>query len=176
MNDKLDDFNSVISNNKVSRIRPKFEINQIKLEHFYWNSGDIDIGMPISTSVELLCYFNYEKNKLEWKKIISHTYISFKNVHEHTTDTHEEIIDASDLINKISKYDLRDLKNNYFTEEVPERFSHWELNYNNYFKIIGTYDQEVEEFKKISEILDFKKIIENETNIIQQRLAHIIIE
>lgn len=171
MNNEFDDFSNAIDNINVDRKKNTFEINQLKIEHFHWNSGDIDVGMPITTSVEMTCNYNFEKEKLEWKKIISHTYLSLENGKEYTTDTYDEEIDNPDeLIEKIQNYDLRDLKNNYFTEENPERFSHWELTYNNYFKIVGTYDQEISKFKKISELLDFKKIIDEEVKKVQEKL------
>ena len=42
---------------------------------------------------------------------------------------------------------------------------------NNYFKIVGTYDQNIEEFEKISDILNFKKIIADEDKKIQDKLG-----
>ena len=59
---------------------------------------------------------------------------------------------------------------NYFTEENPERFTHWEITYNNRFKIVGTYDQEIEELINIKRILEFKKIIEEENKKIQNNI------
>ena len=41
----------------------------------------------------------------------------------------------------------------------------------NYFKIVGTYDQNIEEFEKISDILNFKKIIADEDKKIQDKLG-----
>ena len=48
-----------------------------------------------------------------------------------------------DLIKNLESCDLRDLKNNYFTEENPERFTHWELTYNNYFKIVEELNEAI---------------------------------
>lgn len=172
MNNEFDDFSNAIDNIKVDRKKSAFEISQLKIEHFHWNSGDIDVGMPITTSIELACNYNFKKEKLEWKKIVSHTYLSLKNYKDSTTDTYEEEIANPDgLIKKLENYDLRELKNNYFTEENPERFTHWELTYNHYFKIVGTYDQIVSEFEKISDILNFKKIIDDENKKIQNKLG-----
>lgn len=168
------DFNNTINNIQAINEKNVFKINQLKLEHFYWNFDNIDIGAPITTSIELTCYYNYETEKLEWKKTISHTYLSLENCTKHTTDTYDEKIENPDeLIKAIELYDLRDLKNNYFTEKEPENFSHWELTYNTYFKIVGTYDQIIIEFEKISRLLQFKEIIKQETQKIRKKLETI---
>lgn len=173
MNNEVDDFNNAINNVKVERIKPTFKIIQLKLEHFYWNSGDIFAGMPVSTSVELTSDYNFEKDKLEWNVKISHTYLSLENEFEHTTNTYVEKIENLDnLIVEIEKNDLRELKNNYFTEENPERFTHWELTYNNYYKVVGTYDQSIDEFEKISGLLQFQKIMDKETKKIQDKIKN----
>ena len=95
--------------------------------------------------------------------------MSLEESYKDSTDTYEEKIDGN-IIKELEIYDLRNLKNNYFTDKNPERFTHWEVEYNYYFKIVGTYDQEPEEIKKISEILNFKQIIEEETNKIKKKL------
>ncbi len=163
MDNEYGDLKDII----VNRDKSVFKITELKLEHFHFNSGEMDSGMPISTSIELTCNYNYEKDKLEWKKIVSHTYVSIDDKEEYTTDSYEEKIE-DEIIKKIEAYDLRELKNNYFTEEEPESLSHWEITYNNYFKITGTYDQRVNEFEKISDILDLKKTIEKECKKIQK--------
>ena len=168
MDNYNDDFEKAINNVTIEREINEFKITQLKIEHFYWNSGDIDVGMPISTSIELTCEYNFQIEKLEWKKTITHNYLSLENCHEVSSNNYTSILDNSDqIINDIEKYDLRKLKNNYFSEKNPERFTHWELTYNEYFKIVGTYDQEINEFVKISELLNFKKIIDEETNKIK---------
>ena len=140
----------------------KFILDQLKIEHFHWNSGFINNGSPINTSIELKCNYNTEKQEYEWKKIISHTYYNLES-DKNDTDIHTEIINNSEeLLSEIEKYGLRDLKNNYFTEKTPEKFSRWELTYNYHFKIVGTYDQSIPEFEKISKLLDFEKIIDEE--------------
>jgi len=169
---EFDDFSNVIDNVSVERKKNIFKINQLKLGHFHWNFGELDVGMPITTSIELTCNYSFEKEKLEWKKIISHTYLSLKKDKKYTTDKYEEEIDNPDeSLKKIENYDLRELKNNYFTEENPERFTHWELTYNHYFKIVGTYDQSIFEFEKISELLQFKMIINQEIRKIQAKFC-----
>lgn len=173
MDNDYDDFSNVVDDIKVEREKNKFELIQLKLEHYHWNSGDIDVGMPVRTSVELTCEYNMEKEKLEWNKTIAHTYVSLDNYKETTTDSYTKKIDNPDtLIKALETFDLRNLKNNYFTDKNPNRFTHWELIYNNYFKIVGTYDQEIEEFTKISDILEFRKVIEEETKKVREKLEN----
>ena len=76
MNNEFDDFNNAIDNIKVDRTKPMFKINQLKLEHFHWNSGDIDVGMPLTTSIELISNYNFEKENVS----VSHI-IAFNNKH-----------------------------------------------------------------------------------------------
>lgn len=171
MNTEFDDFSDVIDAVSVERTKTKFQLDQLKLEHHYFNSGDIDVGMPTSTSIELTSDYNFEKGAVEWKKTISHTYLSLNNYHEDVTDSYtEELSDVKDLIRQIENFDLRELKNNYFTEENPEQFTHWELTYNHYFKIVGTYDQEIEEFSEISQLLELRKVMKEEMKKVQDKI------
>ena len=147
----------------------EFELKQLKLTFHHFSSGDLYKGMPLATSVELKNEYNFEKREEYWVKVVSHTYVSLEESHKDSTDTYEEKIDGN-IIKELETYDLRNLKNNYFTDRNPERFTHWEIEYNYYFKIVGTYDQELEEIKKISEILNFKQIIEEETNKIKEKV------
>lgn len=167
-----DNFEDILNENiKIERTNIPFKITQLKLTNYYWNSGDIEAGMPISTSIELNCKYIFETDSLEWNKKVSHTYLSLENCQEETTTSYtEKLINGNDIISKIEENDLRNLKNNYFTDENPERFTHWEITYNTYFKIVGTYDQELDVFKKISELLNFKKIMEEETKKINTKL------
>ena len=135
----------------------------------HFSSGELNKGMPLATSVELKNEYNFEKKEEYWVKVVSHTYVSLEESYKDSTDTYEEKIDGN-IIKELEIYDLRNLKNNYFTDKNPEQFTHWEIEYNYYFKIVGTYDQEPEEIKKISEILNFKQIIEEETNKIKKKL------
>ena len=153
------DWKEAIKNIKVERERKEFKLAQLKLEHFYFNSGDIDDGMPVSTSIELVNKYNFEEKKEKWQKTISHTYINLGNESNEETNTYEEVLENEEIIKELEKYDLRDLNNNYFTEEAPEKYSYWTLSYNYKFKIVGTYDQEIDEFKNIKNILGFEEII-----------------
>ena len=156
------DWNEAIKDIKVEKEVTKFKLEQLKLEHFYIDDEDIDNNTPISTSIELTSKYNFETNKNEWKKKVSHTYIDLNS--DDNTNSYEEVLENEELIRQIEKYDLRNLKNNYFTEEAPERYTYWVLTYNNKFKIVGTYDQEIDEFINIRNLLNFKEIMNEELN------------
>ncbi len=164
MNSEFDDFQNAIDNIEIKTKRDAFKINQLKLEHFHWFSGEIYPGKPVSTSIELTSAYDHIQNICHWQKTISRTYISLEDGKTYLTNKHSETLDnADDLIKKIEEYDLRDLKNNYFNEAEPECYTYWELTYNNHFKIVGTYDECIKEFDIISELLDFKNIIDEES-------------
>ena len=136
-------------------------LKKLKKDDYNWT------GKYIREYNEMVSY--YEKQLEEKNRIIES--LSLENDKEQNTDNYDEQIENPDeIIKEIEKNDLRELKNNYFTEENPERFTHWELTYNNYFKIVGTYDQNVVEFDKISDILNFKNIIDEETKKVQDKL------
>lgn len=168
MNNNFED--TINENIKIEKNNIPFKITQLKLTNYYWNSGDIYSGMPVSTSIELIRKYNLEKNKFDWYKNVTHTYLSFENCHKETSNSYtEELINANEIISKLEEHDLRNFKNNYFTEEKINSFNHWEINYNTYFKIVGTYDQELEVFKIFSELLNFKEIMEAEIKKINEK-------
>lgn len=138
----------------------KFKINYLKLEHYYLNSDDMNDNTPLTTSVELNSNYDFESEKLVWNKKIINTFLdstqeSGKRV-EVISDNSEDI---EEIISQIVNHDLRELKNNYFTDSAPYNFTHWEITYNTYFRIVGTYDQEVVQFSEISRLLKFDEII-----------------
>ena len=159
------DFLDVIKNTKVERKTTPFKINQLKIEHFYYNDGDLDIAMPISTSVEI------KKEDEVWKKIVIHNYLNPKNHREIINNSYKIVLDNYEsIISSIEKIDLRDLNNNYFTEEFPEKNSYWELSYNKLFRIVGTQDQITKEYYEISELLDFDKIMKEELKKVEDNI------
>lgn len=165
------DFWSIKKENNM--IRECFKLNQIKLEHFYYNSGEMNVGMPLSTSIELSCSYEYENQSLVWKKEVIHSYASLEDSLSKSINSYEEVLsNGEELVKELETIDLRELKNNYFSEEDPERLMHWEITYNNYFKIVGTYDNEVEELGKLSEVLDFKKIMNEEKDKVKEQMAN----
>lgn len=152
----------------------EFKIIQLKFEHFHFYDGDITVGMPISTSIELACNYSFEKGKLDWKKIIKHSFFSNEYPNKKSEIVYDEVLNDEKLIAKLSNYDLRPLGNNYYTDIVPDNYSHWELSYNNYFKIAGTYDLMPLEVKEISKLLDFDDIMEKVVFMVKERMNTII--
>ena len=57
-----------------------FEIKTIELVHYHFNSGEKEVGMPISTSVELLSKVDFETQSKAWFKKITHKYCGIKNI------------------------------------------------------------------------------------------------
>ena len=139
----------------ASSNREAFKLSQLKYTKHHWMSGEIVNGCPITTSIEI----KPEMLSNKWKVNIVHKYM--------LEDTHEEKVISKqyDLQNEkaileiLGKEDLRDLKNNYFSDDKVQKYSHWELEYNYYFKISGTFDQVPEEVKKVISVLNCENII-----------------
>lgn len=143
----------------------KLDLDQIKYECFFSTVDAPCSGMPINFSVDLRSKFDIKSRKRIWIKTILYSFISYQNINEKETRKREEKLENStEIIKRLEEIDLRNLKNNYFTDFIPEKFSHWELTYNHYFKVVGTFDREVEEIKEVSKILDVKKIMDSELN------------
>lgn len=163
MEDFMIDFSS------LSVEKKPFHLSELKLEHFYY-CDEVECGMPISTSI-LLEKKYYDSDHFEWIKTISHQYISFDCYKNSITDLSSSSL-STNIVQKLEEIDLRDLKNYYFTDQVPEKLTRWELTYNKYFKIVGTYDQIVSEIRTIFSLLDFESILKDEVSKIQNKMNH----
>ena len=133
-----------------------FKLKEIKLSHCHFNNGNYSKGMPILTTLELI---------LEDNHIVKNVYHEFVFDEEKKItkkNTYQEIINDISLFNSLNIYNLKELKNNYYTDYGIEKLSHYELSYNYMFKIVGTYDNEIDEFKDICDILGFKELINDE--------------
>ena len=159
-----DDFEDVINNTEVVIKQKPFDLYKIKVNYCHWFSGDIMIGQPVRTSLIL--------NRYEKSKIIEHSYYGYEDSHEIVTDVEKnDFPDCDKLFNKLKNIDLRNLKNNYFTNSNPESFRHWEVEYNDYFKISGTFDQMPEEITNIFDILKIDKLAKEKTRDFMKREA-----
>lgn len=170
MNEQIDDFNEVIKGVVVEKRLLPFKLKQLKLERFHWNSKDVIDGMSLSSSIELISKYDIGTAKTTWNIIYSHTYVDWNSSEESVTDTSRKVIENPDnLIKELENIDLRQLKNNYFSEEEPYSNSYWELSYNDHFKIRGTYDQEIPEVRKIGELLGFANFYKDEITRVQKK-------
>ena len=123
--------------------------------------GKIADGMPICTSVEIARGYDPRVRMMLWFKTVEHTYYSLDGNHQHTTNIIRTAVDNSDeLLGKLTKINFKDLKNNYFTDAAPHKYSWWELNYNHRFYVVGTYDNLIDEIKAVSDVLDFGQAIQ----------------
>lgn len=128
-----------------------YQIFNLKFTHSHFQSGLLVSGMPLKTTIELK--YNYKKG--QWEKIVTHVFL-----HKNSTNlnTFEVKIDDNEKVDAFMKdLDLTNLKNNYFTNKCPTCFTHWEIEYNNRFKVVGTYDKQVELVSKIKDFVEFEK-------------------
>ncbi len=130
----------------------EYKIFNLKYTKYYLMTGEIINGKPIKTSIEI----KSERNV--WHLLISHTY-ALETREQKIINKEISIENPEVIINELEKINLTHLKNNYFTNKSPEKFKHWELEYNYYFKIVGTFDQEIEEIKQIKTILNCDKLM-----------------
>ena len=139
-----------------------FKLNDLKLSHYHFTHGGFTKGMPILTTLEI--ERKYDENGEYLLKKVTHEYVSDENEKLTKVNEYTERIDNLELMIMLENYDLRSLQNNYYTEDSIESLSHYEIDYNYLFKIVGTYDNEINTFKDLSDILGFKEIIRDEIN------------
>lgn len=147
------DFEEAMNNILVDKKEDELSLYQVKLTYYYWNNDDKSIGMPICTSIEL----KYDNNDKLIKEV-KHLYYGLNDLVNPIIEEYKEEYNDENIFDKIKKYDLRKLNNNYFTDKEPERYERWEINYNDYFYIVGTFDQVISEYEEISNLLEFETI------------------
>ena len=135
----------------------KFELVHLKYTVFHWMSGAIANGDAIETSIEI----GPEMFGDKWKLNVIHKYILESDFNGKSIKEQYDLNNQDEIIKLLENNDLRNLKNNYFSNDKIQRYSHWELEYNNYFKISGTFDNQPEQIKNIVNILDCEKIIQD---------------
>lgn len=129
----------------IKKERNSFKLNQIKISNFYTYDSDYVKGQVISNSIEIInntmiININYIDNELNKKNDITEKSIN------------------SDILKNIESIDLRGLNNNYIYEDNG---NYWSIEYNNIFKICGDFNNTIDEYNKIIEIIDYKNIINN---------------
>ncbi len=130
-----------------------FKLYELKYVHFYESDGDYISDELVNVSIEFISKYDFENDVTNWKKVITYNYFDPDKV-----KVEEYEVDYN-IIEELTKIDLRGLKNNYYTNIKPVNFSHFELTYNHMFKIVGTYDQEPEEVKKVKELIGLNDIV-----------------
>lgn len=139
----------------TSSNREPFKLFQLKYTKHHWMSGEIVNGCPITTSIEIKPEMLSDK----WKVKIIHKYMLEDTHEEKVINKQYDLQNEKAILEILEKEDLRDLKNNYFSDDKVQKYSHWELEYNYYFKISGTFDQVPEEVKKVISVLNCENII-----------------
>lgn len=139
----------------ASSNREAFKLSQLKYTKHHWMSGEIVNGCPITTSIEI----KLEMLSNKWKVDIVHKYMLEDNHEKKVINKQYDLPNEKAILGILEKEDLRDLKNNYFSDDKIQKYSHWELEYNYYFKISGTFDQEPKEVKKVVSVLNCENII-----------------
>lgn len=129
----------------IKKERNSFKLNQIKISNFYTYDSDYVKGQVISNSIEII------NNKM----IININYID--NELNKKNDITEKSIN-SDILKNIESIDLRGLNNNYIYEDNG---NYWSIEYNNKFKICGDFNNTIDKYNTIIEIIDYKNIINN---------------
>ncbi len=139
----------------ASSNREAFKLSQLKYTKHHWMSGEIVNGCPITTSIEI----KPEMLSNKWKVNIVHKYMLEDNHEKKVINKQYDLPNEKAILGILEKEDLSDLKNNYFSDDKIQKYSHWELEYNYYFKISGTFDQEPKEVKKVVSVLNCENII-----------------
>ena len=139
----------------ASSNREAFKLSQLKYTKHHWMSGEIVNGCPITTSIEI----KPEMLSNRWKVDIVHKYMLEDNHEKKVINKQYDLPNEKAILGILEKEDLRYLKNNYFSDDKIQKYSHWELEYNYYFKISGTFDQEPKEVKKVVSVLNCENII-----------------
>lgn len=143
------------------------QINQIKYTYYHFMSGEIYLGCPISTSVEIVIKDN------SVYKVEEHTYFCKEGTHEKKTIIHEEKLENDTVLKELSCIDFQQFKKDY-TNNDAYIFSRWSLEYNNEFQILGTEDQMPKDMEKILNILQFQQSLEKLSSEMDEDLEPII--
>lgn len=149
--------------------REPFKLSQLKYTKHHWMSGEIVNGCPITTSIEI----EPEMLGNKWKVNIIHKYMLEDNHEEKAINKQYDLPSQETILEILENNDLRDLKNNYFSDDKIQRYSHWELEYNYYFKISGTFDNEPDEVKKVVSVLNFENIINEALSKVDEEIKPI---
>ncbi len=125
--------------------RNKFTLEHLKYTHFYLDTNENDASHHYCSSFEII----FKEDDL--RVLLTHTMYSLEQNKQIVIDVDSFII-PDEIIEMLAMYDLRDLGNNYLIEEVGKEY--WEIEYNHKFKIVGSYEFQLELIKKLNGLYD----------------------
>ena len=129
----------------ISKERKSFKLHQIKISNYFNYDQDLVSGKIISSSIEII------NNKM----IITIEYVD-KELNKQTDIMEKDI--NRDILNTLEIIDLRNKNNNYLYEDNG---NYWSIEYNNIFKICGDFNNTIDEYIKVIDIINYKSIIDN---------------
>ncbi|MBS7020268.1 MAG: hypothetical protein KH135_00115 [Firmicutes bacterium] len=114
----------------------------------------------LATSVEVQKEYNAKEEKQFFQRCIRRSFLE-DSKREPEMITFVDEIDGLELFEKMSTFQLNDLKNNYYDDAMIDKPT-WTLEYNE-FKVVGNQEVPVvEEIKKLLEIEKYSKLSNNE--------------
>lgn len=135
----------------------EFKLTQVKLTEYFRNDGSRNVNQTLNISAEVKQAIEEKSGLLKWQLFVNH---SFYDENMELVNTGYTIPLEDNFIDKLADYDLRLLQNNYFPEDDSE--VRWEINYNEYFFIVGSKFNEIREYAYLKGILCFDDIIKKE--------------
>ena len=99
--------------------REKFKLSQLKYTKYHWMSGEVVNGCPITTSIEIVPEMLGEK----WKVNVIHKYMLENNYEVKTINKQYDLQNQKTKLEILENNDLRDLKNNYFSDDKIEGYT-----------------------------------------------------
>lgn len=128
------------------------------LKYTIFNS--YDNNKPLLVSIHFIKSYDPKVGKEIGLKISKYTYFIDANNFETKDIIQNKVVDdINTLFEKFESLNLKDLKNNYYTDTVEARTSHWELEYD-MFKVVGTFDKIPKKIKQIETLIDLEKFID----------------
>ncbi|MBQ6539078.1 MAG: hypothetical protein IJL76_02240 [Bacilli bacterium] len=133
-----------------------YKITDLNFTHYY---DDTELGgSSCFTELRIISDYDYIERRFNFKGRITHAYRDYND--EFDIKTIEKSIDiTNELVEEINKLNLEELRNNYYNPELKREY--WVINYNKLFYIVGTYDNLVDEIKRLLELINYKEIEEN---------------
>lgn len=130
-------------------------IKSLSLTFYYFNPHDREPGDNVYTIVSVK---SNDHNRVE---TVKHFYRDFNDANKICVNERETSVE-NDVFKKIEALELNKLSNNYFTDSEPYNLSYWIIEYNDMFKICGTFNNQITKYTMIKDILKFDEICKEE--------------